>query len=88
MKNRFLITFLIILASCSNKSKTEKILIPKENKTLHEKKFEKNAITKDTFDNKYIKLNNPKRFEDYKVDVYSGKLADPNFKNNEFGNDK
>ena len=88
MTNRFTIALLLLLASCSNKSNTEKILISKETKTLPIKKIEKDTIKKDTIDNSLIKLKNPKRFEDYKVEVYSGKLAEPSFKNNEFGNDK
>ena len=83
MTNRFIIALFILLASCSDKSSKDKILIPNKSKALTTKK-----IKKDTIDNRIIKLKNPKRFEDYKVEVYSGKLAEPDFKNNEFRNDK
>ena len=72
-----------MLASCSNKSNTEK------NASNQSKKTSKTEITVDTTDfGKHIKVDNSKRFENYKVEVYSGKLAQPNFENNEFKNDK
>lgn len=88
MTNRFLLVLMILFASCSNKSNKERILIQKEHKTLSENKIDKDTIKKDTTENKPIELKNPKKFEDYKVKVYTGKLAKPNLTNNEFRNDK
>jgi hypothetical protein len=82
MTTRFIIGLLVLLTSCSNKSNTESIA----SKQIVKKK--EKEITVDTTDfGKRIKIDDSIRFENYKVEVYSGKLAQPNFENNEFKND-
>lgn len=88
MRNRILIALMILFASCSDKSNSEKILIPNQDKTLSKSNIDTDTIKKDTINSKPIELKNPKKFDDYKVEVYNGKLAKPNFTNNEFKNDK
>jgi hypothetical protein len=76
---------LMILFSCVKKEEHKKVII---NKSIS-KKFQIVQSRKDSIKNKkLIKLEKNYAFDSYPINLYSGKLAKPNFKSNKLANDK
>ncbi len=83
---KFFTTFLfLIFLSCSKKEKSVKVVTNDSISKKHQIVDSRNdSIRKKTL----FKLKRIYEFDNYPIKLYSGNLAKPNFKNDEFANDK
>ena len=80
MKHLPLILFLLILTCCkdTNSNKTQDVFVD----TI----VKPNSMT--AREGKLIKFSSPYNFETFKAKLFTGKIVSPDFRNNEFANDK
>ena len=85
MKYLLLIIFTLTLACCkdTNPDKTQTVFVETTKKSIP--KVDSNPNTKGE---KLIKFVSHYYFETFKTKLYAGKAASPDFRNNEFANDK
>lgn len=80
---------LVVLFSCSSKTDDKKIGNSDTlNKEIIKKEIPKEDRDPDYTDSKVVRLKKTYKFEDYKVSLFKGALAEPNFKGNPFAKDK
>lgn len=83
----YFLTFILLFSCSSNKSNNK---IQKSDTSVytivHEEK-PKSDIDNNYTERKVLQLKKTYKFEDYKVSVFKGKLAEPNFESNPYAND-
>ena len=83
MKTTIYIFTILLFFSCAKKEQSIEAHSKKTEKVFRDSiEIDSSEITV-----KKIKLEKSYKFEDYKVEIFNGKLAAPNFRGNEFGND-
>lgn len=84
MKTTIYLFSILLFFSCAKKEQRIEIHSDKTQKVFNDSiKFDSSELTA-----KRIKLEKPYKFEDYKVEIFKGELAAPNFRGDKFANDK